>query len=74
MRVNNSSKALSKAAAPVLLAGLLATGIVAMEASPATATACSPSSGYAGGAGTVGSPFQVANANQLIRLSTTMLI
>jgi hypothetical protein len=71
MRVNNSSKALSKAAAPVLLAGLLATGIVAMEASPATATACSPSSGYAGGAGTVGSPFQVANANQLIRLSTT---
>jgi hypothetical protein len=71
MRVNNSSKSLSKAAAPVLLAGLLATGIVVMEASPATATACSASSGYAGGDGTVGSPFQVANANQLIRLSTT---
>jgi hypothetical protein len=32
---------------------------------------CSASSGYAGGDGTVGSPFQVATANQLIRLSTT---
>jgi hypothetical protein len=42
-----------------------------MEASPATATACSASSAYAGGVGTVGSPFQVATANQLIRLSTT---
>jgi hypothetical protein len=62
---------MSTLAVPVLLAGLLATGIVVMEASPATATACSSSSAYAGGDGTVGSPFQVATANQLIRLSTT---
>lgn len=71
MLSNRSSKLMSTLAVPVLLAGLLATGIVVMEASPATATACSASSGYAGGDGTVGSPFQVATANQLIRLSTT---
>ena len=71
MLSNRSSKLMSTLAVPVLLAGLLATGIVVMEARPATATACSSSSGYAGGDGTVGSPFQVATANQLIRLSTT---
>ena len=71
MLSNRSSKLMSTLAVPVLLAGLLATGIVVMEASPATATVCSSSSGYAGGDGTVGSPFQVATANQLIRLSTT---
>ena len=71
MLSNRSSKLMSTLAVPVLLAGLLATGIVVMEASPATATACSSSSAYAGGDGTVGSPFQVATANQLIRLSTT---
>ena len=70
MVFEQSLKALSKVAAPVLLAGLLATGIVVMEPNPAIATACSASSTYAGGDGTVDSPFQVATPNQLIRLST----
>jgi hypothetical protein len=67
-----SSKATSKVVVPVLLAGLLATGIVFIEASPANAAACSTTaSGYAGGDGSSGVPFQISNAAELIRLSTT---
>jgi hypothetical protein len=61
-------------AVPVLLAGLLATGIVFLEVSPANAAACSTTaSGYADGDGTSGDPFQISNAAELIRLSTTTL-
>ena len=67
-----SSKVTYKVAVPVLLAGLLATGIVFIEAPAANAAACSTTAtGYAGGAGTSGDPFQVSTAAQLIRLSTT---
>jgi hypothetical protein len=67
-----SSKSTSKVVVPVLLAGLLATGIVFIEASPANAAACSTTaSGYAGGDGSSGVPFQISNAAELIRLSTT---
>jgi hypothetical protein len=67
-----SSKVTYKVAVPVLLAGLLATGIVFIEASPANAAACSTTaSGYAGGDGSSGVPFQISNAAELIRLSTT---
>jgi outer membrane protein OmpA-like peptidoglycan-associated protein len=67
-----SKKVTAAATVPVLLAGLLATGIVFIEASPASAAACSTTAtGYAGGAGTSGDPFQVSSAAELIRLSTT---
>jgi hypothetical protein len=43
-----------------------------VEASPASAAPCSTTAtGYAGGDGTSGNPFQIANAAQLIRLSST---
>jgi outer membrane protein OmpA-like peptidoglycan-associated protein len=67
-----SKKVTTTATVPVLLVGLLATGIVFIEASPASAAACSTTAtGYAGGAGTSGDPFQVSSAAELIRLSTT---
>ena len=67
-----SSTVTYKVAVPVLLAGLLATGIVFLEASPANAAACSTTaSEYAGGDGSSGVPFQISNAAELIRLSTT---
>ena len=69
-----SSTVTYKVAVPVLLAGLLATGIVFLEVSPANAAACSTTaSGYADGDGTSGDPFQISNAAELIRLSTTTL-
>jgi hypothetical protein len=67
-----SSKVTYKVAVPVLLASLLATGIVFTEAIPASAAACSTTaSGYALGLGTSGDPFQISNAAELIRLSKT---
>ena len=67
-----SSKATSKVVVPVLLAGLLATGIVLLEVSPANAAACSTTAtGYADGDGTSGDPFQISTAAELIRLSKT---
>jgi hypothetical protein len=67
-----SSKATSKVVVPVLLAGLLVTGIAFIEARPANAAACSTTAtGYAGGGGTLETPFQISNAAELIRLSTT---
>jgi hypothetical protein len=67
-----SSKVTYKVAVPVLLAGLLATGIVFLEASPANAAACSTTaSEYAGGDGSSGVPYQISNAAELILLSTT---
>jgi hypothetical protein len=67
-----SSKVTTKAVVPVLLAGLLATGIVFLEASPAKAAACSTTdTGYGGGNGAESAPFQISTAAQLIRLSKT---
>ena len=69
-----SSKARNKLVVPILLAGLLATGIVFIEASPANAAACSTTgatTAYAGGAGTSGDPFLIATAEQLALLSAT---
>jgi hypothetical protein len=69
-----SSKATTKVVVPVLLAGLLATGIVFIEASPANAAACSTTgatTAYAGGAGTSGNPYLLATAEQLALLSAT---
>lgn len=74
MSVVRSSKATSQVLVPVLLAGLLATGIVFIEASPATAAACSTTgatTAYAGGAGTSGDPYLLATAEQLALLSAT---
>lgn len=69
-----SSQVTSKVVVPVLLAGLLATGIVFIEASPANAAACSTTgatTAYAGGAGTSGDPYLLATAEQLALLSAT---
>ena len=67
-----TSKATYSALVPVLLSGLLATGIVFVESTPATAAPCSTTAtGYAGGDGTSGDPFLISSADQLIRLSTT---
>jgi hypothetical protein len=74
MSLVRSSKATTKVVVPVLLAGLLATGIVFIEASPANAAACSTTgatTAYAGGAGTSGDPFLIATAEQLALLSAT---
>jgi hypothetical protein len=66
-----SSKATTKVVVPVILAGLLATGILFIEASPANAAACGPGSSPSVGDGTVGAPYQIATADHLMWLSAT---
>ena len=68
-----SSKLTAKAVVIALAAGLLGAGAAVISpAEPANATSCSSTApGYAGGDGSSGSPFQIATAAQLIRLSLT---
>jgi outer membrane protein OmpA-like peptidoglycan-associated protein len=68
-----SSKLTAKAVVIALVAGLLGAGaVVVAPADPANATSCSTTASvYAGGDGSSGSPFQIATAAQLIRLSLT---
>jgi outer membrane protein OmpA-like peptidoglycan-associated protein len=68
-----SSKLTVKAVVIALAAGLLGAGaVVVAPADPANATSCTGAdSVYAGGDGSSGSPFQIATAAQLIRLSLT---
>jgi hypothetical protein len=66
-----SSNVSSKLAVPFVLAGLLATGIVFIEASPANAAACGSGSSPLVGDGTVGAPYQIGTADHLKWLSAT---
>ena len=68
-----SSKLTAKAVVIALAAGLLGAGVVVVApADPANASPCSSSDlSYAGGDGSSVSPFQIATAAQLIRLSLT---
>ena len=67
------SKDIAKALVMALIAGLLGTGVAVVgSVAPASAAACSTTaSGYAGGDGSSGDPYQIATSAQLIRLATT---
>lgn len=73
VRLANSSKEVARALVIALAAASLGTGVVVLgSATPANASTCSTTAtGYAGGDGSSGDPYQISSAAQLIRLATT---